>query len=173
MPLFYVSSTQVNAQIPFDAPVGQAGIAIRRGSLTSAVRPVTVAAVSPGIFTVNQSGAGAGVIVHAGNFSLVSPASPARAGEYLSIFCTGLGALQHPVPTGDVPPLPVPQVTVAPEVTIGRVPAVVTFAGVAPGFVGLYQVNVQVAPGTPSGSEQPLQIRMNSLPGNTVTVAVQ
>src|SRR5260370_40854149 len=119
MPLFYVSSTQVNAQIPFDAPVGQAGIAIRRGSLTSAVRPVTVAAVSPGIFTVNQSGAGAGVIVHAGNFSLGSPASPARAGEYLSIFCTGLGALQRPMPTGDVPPLPVPQVTAAAEVTIG------------------------------------------------------
>jgi len=173
MPLFYVSGTQVNAQVPFDAPIGQAGIAIRRGSLSSAVRPVTVAAVSPGIFTVNQSGAGAGLIVHAGNFSQVSPASPARAGEYLSIFCTGLGALQHPVPTGDVPPLPVPQVTAAPEVTIGGVPAVVTFAGVAPGFVGLYQVNVQVAPGTPSGSEQPLQIRMNSLPGNTVTLAVQ
>jgi uncharacterized protein (TIGR03437 family) len=53
------------------------------------------------------------------------------------------------------------------------VPAAVTFAGVAPGFVGLYQVNVQVAPGTPSGSEQALQVRMNGVPGNTVTVAVQ
>ena len=113
------------------------------------------------------------MIVHAANFSLVSPASPARAGEYLSIFCTGLGALQHPVPTGDVPPLPAPQVTAVPEVTIGGVAAAVTFAGVAPGFVGLYQVNVQVAPGTPSGSEQLLQIRMNGVPGNTVTVAVQ
>jgi uncharacterized protein (TIGR03437 family) len=173
MPLFYVSGTQVNAQVPFDAPVGQAGIAIRRGSSTSAVRPVTIAALSPGIFTVNQSGAGAGLIVHAGNFSQVSPASPARAGEYLSVFCTGLGALQRPVPTGDVPPLPVPQVTAATEVTIAGIPAVVTFAGVAPGFVGLYQVNIQVSPGTPSGSEQPLQIRMNGLPGNTVTVAVQ
>jgi uncharacterized protein (TIGR03437 family) len=89
------------------------------------------------------------------------------------MLCTGLGALQHPVPTGDVPPLPVPQVTAVPEVTIGGVAAAVTFAGVAPGFVGLYQVNVQVAPGTPSGSEQPLQIRMNGVPGNAVTVAVQ
>jgi uncharacterized protein (TIGR03437 family) len=173
MPLFYVSGTQVNAQVPFDAPVGQAGIAIRRGSSTSAVRPVTIAALSPGIFTVNQSGAGAGLIVHAGNFSQVSPASPARAGEYLSVFCTGLGALQRPVATGDVPPLPVPQVTAATEVAIAGIPAVVTFAGVAPGFVGLYQVNIQVSPGTPSGSEQTLQIRMNGLPGNTVTVAVQ
>jgi uncharacterized protein (TIGR03437 family) len=113
------------------------------------------------------------LIVHAANFSLVSPASPARVGEYLSIFCTGLGGLQHPVPTGDVPPLPAPQVTGVPEVTIGGVPATVTFAGVAPGFVGLYQVNVQVAPGTPAGSEQALQIRMNGIPGNAVTVAVQ
>ena len=74
MPLFYVSGTQVNAQVPFDAPIGQAGIAIRRGSLSSAVRPVTVAAVSPGIFTVNQSGAGAGLIVHAGSRSRLESA---------------------------------------------------------------------------------------------------
>src|SRR5882757_8716950 len=55
------------------------------------------------------------------------------------------------------------EVTSVPEVTIGGVAAAVTFAGVAPGFVGLYQVNVQVAPGTPSGSEQLLQIRMNGV----------
>jgi uncharacterized protein (TIGR03437 family) len=172
LPLFYVSSSQVNAQVPFEVAAGQAAIALVRGTSISAVKQVTVSPVSPGIFTVNQSGSGAGVVTHA-NFSLVNASSPAKAGEYLSIFCTGLGALQPPVPTGGVAPMPPPLVTASVNAAIGGVPARVTFAGAAPGFVGLYQVNVQVAPGTPSGSQQPLELHVNGLPANTVTVAVQ
>jgi uncharacterized protein (TIGR03437 family) len=172
LPLFYVSTSQVNAQVPFEVAAGQAAIALVRGTSISAVKQVTVSPVSPGIFTVNQSGSGAGVVTHA-NFSLVNASSPAKAGEYLSIFCTGLGALQPPVPTGGGAPVPPPLVTASVTAAIGGVPAQVTFAGAAPGFVGLYQVNVQVAPGTPPGSQQPLELRVNGLPGNTVTVAVQ
>ena len=99
-PLFFVSSAQINAQIPFGVPVGTGTVSVqvRRGSETSATQPVQVADVSPGIFTVNQNGTGAGAILHADNFQAVSPIAPARPrvayyiqGGDKTIYFTGRG----------------------------------------------------------------------------------
>ena len=59
-----------------------------------------------------------------------------------------------------------------PLVNISDIPALETFSGLAPGFVGLYQVNVQVPMGVPSGPEQPVEIIINGVSSNIVTVAV-
>ena len=175
-PLFFVSSGQINAQVPFGVPVGTGSVSVqvRRGSKTSATQPVQVADVSPGIFTVNQQGTGAGAILHADNFQAVSTSAPARPGEFLLIFCTGLGPVDPPVPSGDIAPAePLARTITTPLVNVGGLPATVSFSGLAPGFVGLYQVNLQVPQGIPSGAQE-IEIIINGVPSReNVTIAVQ
>ena len=105
-PLFFVSGTQINAQVPFElmAGAGMVTVQVKRGSEASAAQPIALAAVSPGIFTLNQQGTGPGAILHADNFQPVSESAPARPGEFLLIFCTGLGPVQPEVQSGEVAP---------------------------------------------------------------------
>jgi uncharacterized protein (TIGR03437 family) len=133
---------------------------------------VQVAAIAPAIFALNEQGTGAGAILHGITYQVVADSNPATAGEIISIYCTGLGAVNPPAQTGAAPPVPPPQTAVPVQVSIAGVMAQVTYAGVAPGFPGLYQVNAQVPAGTPSGA-QALQITENGVVSNTVTVAVQ
>ena len=90
-PLFFVSGTQINAQVPFEVPTSAVSVLVKRGNNASAVQAVNAAGVSPGIFTVNQQGTGPGATLHADDFQPVSQSAPARPGEFLLIFCTGLG----------------------------------------------------------------------------------
>ena len=176
-PLFFVSGTQINAQVPFELMTGAGTVTaqVKRGGETSAAQPIAVAAVSPGIFTLNQQGTGPGAILHAEDFQLVSESAPARPGEFLLIFCTGLGPVQPEVQSGKVAPNipPLAETLSTPLVNIAGIAAAVTFSGLAPGFVGLYQMNVQVPAGVPSGT-QSVEIIINNVPGNTeVTIAVE
>ncbi len=172
-PLFFVSGGQMNAQVPFELPPGTVSAQVRRGEQLSAAQPVRVAAVSPGIFTLNQQGTGAGAILHAESFQVVSDSAPAQPGEFLIIFGAGLGAVQPAVRSGRPAPgtPPLAETVSKPVVNLAGIPATVAFSGLAPGFVGLYQVNLQVPTGVPSGT-QPVQVIMNGVPSNTVTVAV-
>ena len=171
-PLFFVSSSQINAQAPFDLPAGiAASIQVKRGSNLSTVGTVSVAAVSPGIFILDQA-TSAGAVLHSSDFSVVSSSSPARPGEYVVIFCTGLGALLTPVKSGDTAPSvpPLAEVLYPPTVNIGGLPAYVSYAGLAPGFVGLYQINAQLPTGLPTGS-QSVQIITLGIASNIATIA--
>src|SRR5206468_248849 len=103
-----------------------------------------------------------------------STENPARAGSVIQIFATGLGATNPPSITGQAgatsPPL---NLTVnSPVVKIDGVSAEVSFSGLAPGFVGLYQVNVRVPSAIPTGSK-PVQIQMRTQTSNTATVAIR
>ncbi len=85
-PLYYVSPAQINFQVPGSVPVGAADLTVnRKGTITT--RSTRVIAERPGIFFVN----GVPAITHASDFSLVTQQNPARPGEYLAIFGTGLG----------------------------------------------------------------------------------
>ena len=164
-PLFFVSDTQINAQVPFElmTGAGMVTVQVKWGSETSEAQPIGMAAVSPGIFTLNKQGTGQGAILIANTPFLAAPAGvledsrPAQRGEFISIFCTGLGSVQPEVPSGDVAPSTAPLAeTLSPTlVNISNIPALVTFSGLAPGFVGLYQVNVQVPMRCPVGSGAP------------------
>ena len=175
-PLFFVSSVQINAQVPFELVTGAGTVTVqvKRGSETSTAQPIGLAAVSPGVFTLNQQGTGPGAILHADNFQPVSESAPAQPGEFLLIFSTGLGSVQPEVPSGNVAPStePLARTLSTPLVNIAGLPAQVSFSGLAPGFVGLYQVNVQVPGGVPLGTQE-VEIIINNVPGNTVTIAVQ
>ena len=175
-PLVFVSGTQINAQVPFElmAGTGMVTVQVTRGGETSMEQPIAIAAASPGIFAFNQQGTGPGAILHAEDFQPVSESAPAQPGEFLAIFCTGLGSVQPEVPSGNVAPTaePLARTVTLPMVNIAGIAAAVTFSGLAPGFVGLYQVNVQVPGGVPSGT-QDVEITINGVTSNTVTLAVQ
>ena len=171
IPLFFVSSGRIIAQAPFNLPAGSAvSIQVARGGNSSAVRTATVAAVSPGIFMVNQA-SGTGAVLHASDYSLVSANSPARPGEFLLVYCTGLGALKASVKSGDRSPSapPLAETLYLPTVTIAGMPASVLYSGLAPGLVGMYQITVQVPVGLPSGN-QTLQITTGGVASNTTTI---
>jgi uncharacterized protein (TIGR03437 family) len=134
------------------------------------VRSANVAAVSPGIFIVDQA-SGAGAILHATDFSPVGVGAPARGGEYLVIYCTGLGPLRIPVISGESAPAvpPLAETIYVPAVRIGGLPANVVYSGLAPGFVGLYQINAQAPVGLSTGN-QPVQITILEVASNTATI---
>jgi uncharacterized protein (TIGR03437 family) len=92
----------------------------------------------------------------------------------IQVFTTGLGETLPPLEAGrpGASSEPFHRAAVAPEAFIGGVRAEVLFAGVAPGFAGLYQVNVRIPPGTPAGPDVPLMIAGGWLDSNTVPIAV-
>ena len=180
-PLFFTSSGQVNAQIPFElAATSRPHVVVqtrRNGSGPEVVTvpgTITLAEARPGIFSTNQQGSGQGAILDAQG-QLVDSAAPAAGGAIIQIFCTGLGATNPQVASGQAAPgaEPLARVVVAVEAQVGGRTATVHFAGLAPGFVGLYQVNVEIPADVEPGAAVPLLLLQNGVPSNTVTIAVQ
>ena len=173
--LFFISRVQINAQVPFELTTGAGSVTVQvtRGSETTEAQPTEIAAVSPGIFTLNQQGSGPAAILHAEDFQPVTASASAQPGEFLAIFCTGLGPVQPEVASGDVAPStePLARTVTLPMVNIAGIAADVTFSGLAPGFVGLYQVNVQVPSGVPV-DVQDVEVIINGVSSQIVTVHV-
>jgi uncharacterized protein (TIGR03437 family) len=110
----------------------------------------------------------------AGTDALTECGQPATIGDYLVIYVTGLG-LATPLSTGQVAPVnanPLYKTPTLPVVTIGGVPATVLFSGLAPGFSGLYQLDIQVPPGVANGDDVPVKVTMLGA-SDTATVSVQ
>ena len=174
-PLFFVSGGQVNLQVPWElAGQSQASLTATLNGQTGAAQAVNLGTFAPAIFTTNATGTGQGAILDAGN-QLVAASNPATPGStVLQIFCTGLGPVDNHPPTGSPAPSdPLAHTTTTPTVTIGGVAADVSFSGLAPGYVGLYQVNAQVPAGLPTNDATPLVISMPGATSNTVTIAVK
>ena len=168
-PLLYVSPSQINAQVPYEIPPNtSATISVHVNNTASSNSTAAIGEVAPAIFTLPGSGIGPGAIVNA-NGTVVADDNPAQPGEIVAIFATGLGATTPAVSTGLAGNGQPTAQTVT--VTIGGVNAPVTFAGAAPGFAGLDQVNVTVA-NVPSG-DQPVVISMAGAQSSAnVTIAV-
>ena len=175
-PLYYVSGGQVSLVIPWElSGRSQTSLTATVSGQTSASQTVNLAQYSPGIFSMNGQGTGQGAIVDAVSGLVVDSSNPAIAGStYLAIYCTGLGpVINQPASGAAGPSGPLAATTTTPTVTIGGVPAQVAFAGLAPGFVGLYQVNVQLPAGVASGNAVPVVIGIGGATSNTVTIAVK
>jgi len=176
--LAYAGPTQINAVMPYGTVVNTLqNLTIVNNGASSLPEAVLIAEAQPAVFTQDQSGKGAGVIVVAqpsGARFLNTPAAPATAGDALVIYCSGLGAVNPPVPDGSAAPSSPLSNTANPvTATIGEKPAPVFFAGLAPGFAGLYQVNVTVPQGIASGSSVPVVLTVAGASSAPVTVAIQ
>jgi uncharacterized protein (TIGR03437 family) len=191
LPLSFASPTQVNGLIPQSLAVNTAlQLLIQRGNTGSVPVQVTVTDLQPGIFTTAQTGQGQGAILVAGTTLVAGPAGPGqrpvKRGEYIEIYCTGLGQVQGTngeaaLGDGVAAPengSPLYKTVSSASVTIGGVSSpMVSFSGLAPGFVGLYQVNAQVPDNAPAGDAVPVVLTMTGQNGAVsslaVTVAVQ
>jgi uncharacterized protein (TIGR03437 family) len=103
-------------------------------------------------------------------------AQPASAGDILQIYATGLGNVAPALATGKTAPADgsvLHRAVATPQVTIGGVPADVLFAGMAPGFAGLYQLDVAVPKGVAPSDDVPVVIVMPAGDRDTATIAVR
>jgi uncharacterized protein (TIGR03437 family) len=174
-PLYFASPGQVNLQIPWAlAGLTQAPIQATVDGETSNLQMVSLAPFGPGIFTMDATGTGQGAILIAPSDQLAAPDQPVLRGEYIAIFCTGLGAVTNEPATG-APALATPLsfTLIMPTVTIGGAEAVVSYSGLAPGFAGLYQVNAIVPEEASAGNAVPVVISIGGVTSNIVTIAVQ
>ena len=156
-PLLYVSPSQINFQVPGATPVGDVQeIQVIRASTGQVLSSwlFRIDSVSPGLFTVNATGSGQVFALNQDN-SVNDSTHPAKAGSYISLFATGQGLVGGMPPDGE----PAPTGTL---ITTSRVPDVfinatqvassdVQFSGLAPGFVGLWQINAKIPANVPPG----------------------
>ena len=165
-PLFFVRDDQINAQVPYE--LGNRRTArirvVYRGKATLD-RPVDLAVSAPAIFTYAAENNRAIVLNQNGSFN--SATSPAAAGEVIVFFATGEGVVSPNQSTGRPATVPLPAPVLPVSVNIGgqRVPpGDIRYAGAAPGFVGLMQVNVVVPRSTPGRVPLVLTVGPNSSP---------
>ena len=173
------SCSQTNLQIPWEA-AGQTQLSVSAtvGGQASTQQPATLAQFAPGIFSLNQEGSGQGAVEIAPTAQLAGPmgpgSRPVKRGEYIAIFCSGLGSVSNQPATGAAALSDPLSITSAlPVVTIGNVDAQVTFSGLAPGFAGLYQVNAVIPDSALSGDSVNLVMTIGGVASNTVTIAIQ
>jgi uncharacterized protein (TIGR03437 family) len=192
-PLFFVSWGQINFQVPNEVAAGTTTVQVVRGGQTGNRISATVAGLTAGLFRLNPVFLGEyGAILNASqgnNFpiprdlaaSLGINGAPARPGDVITIYATGLGAVAPAVPTGQVAPSqePLARSVELPTVNFfGRflLPRrqVPSFVGMAPGFVGLFQINVAVPDDAPTDARTPINLEY---PGrglsNFVEIAVE
>jgi uncharacterized protein (TIGR03437 family) len=179
-PLFYVGTNQVNAQAPFELVSGtQASVVVQTNGVPSPPQTVPIVGYQPGIFTLGGTYGNQGAILLAGTSELAMavtpgiPSAPVHIGDYVSIFCTGLGLTDPPVSTNTVGPNPPASTKTPVGVIIGDSAEIASFAGLAPGFIGLYQVNVQIPQGVSPGNAIQVVLTQGSTQSNTATIAVQ
>lgn len=153
--ILYSSYYQVNVQAPYTlVPGKKTNIQVQSTGGTGANVPVDVISSVAGLFTVQSNGTGQVLAVNQDG-SQNSNINGAAAGSYVSLYATGLGAVTPAVNAGAVPPnSPLSTVNGGVTVVIGGLVAPVTYAGLAPGYPGLYQINVQIPAGVGSGANR-------------------
>jgi uncharacterized protein (TIGR03437 family) len=178
VPLYVVTSGQINAIVPFDVAVNTSlPIVVTRNNAISAPQQVNVTSAQPGVFTQSQTGQGIGIVVIVdadGSQVEAGNGNSAMAGDTLVIYCTGLGDVTPRAVAGSpAPPSPLAQTIDPVTLTIGGVNVPVFFAGPSPGFTGLYQVNATLPSGIPASSAAPLVMTQGGHASVMVTIPVQ
>lgn len=173
MPLIFVSSTQVNAQMPFQA-VGNVVMVVHTPGGTSPNFNLTVQENAPAVFISGSAGplTDLPIVIRQETNLLVTTSNPVHIGDNLTLYTTGLGAVSPVVPNGLPGPFsPLSQAVVQPIVTLGAANLNVGYAGLAPGEVGVYQINVTVPSDAPQGLNVPLTISQGAT-SQTINVRV-
>ena len=159
--LYFVSPGQINCIVPYATQGSTATIVVNNGGVNSNAVTVPLAATSPGLFSTGQSGTGAGAIRHS-DFSLVSASSPAVGGETVLLYLTGMGAVD-PTPADGAGggSAPLSNTNSAVTVLVGGNTGTVRYNGLAPGFPGLYQINV-ILPALPPGATGSIPLALST-----------
>jgi uncharacterized protein (TIGR03437 family) len=172
-PLLYAGRDQINVIAPWAITNRIATqITITRNSAPIAGISAPVAAATPEIFTASTVGTGAAAVRNQDG-SVNSPLNPARVNSIVEIYGTGLGPL---TPVGIDGAIAGPSYALSPvSVTIGGIPAEITYAGSAPSLVsGAFQVNCRIPQGVPPGAAVEVRVRAGAArSASGVTISVQ
>ena len=159
-PLFYVSSGQINLQVPYEISGKTSTLmTLSYNGSTVAQTTLSVGKSAPGIFVVTNA-----------DGSVNGPSAPSSVGGTLVIFGTGSGNTSGAVRTGAPAPA---NSTLPATATIGGLAVTPVYAGLTAGSVGLTQVNVIIPQGIPAGNTVPLQFTMNGIASQTVNISVR
>jgi uncharacterized protein (TIGR03437 family) len=166
-PVFFVSPDNVRIQIPTDLETGRehSVIVVANGAYTIP-DTITLAPAQPGIETNADN-----VVVGQDGSSILSATLPAHAGDAITIFAEGMGATAGFVQSGTVASGPDP-VQIPPSVTINGEAAQITYAGLAPGFIGLYQIDLQIPANAPAGALG-IVVMQNGVASNSAILPVR
>jgi uncharacterized protein (TIGR03437 family) len=167
--LFFVSPGQINLPLSYGlASGGTTDVQVVRqstGQIYGAAE-VALAPASPGLFTSDASGTGQVAAINLQDGSINSVSHPVTRGQYISLFGTGVG----PVPNAPADGLPgsgaLPSAS-NPQILIGSSfvdASAIEYSGLAPKFVGVWQINLLVPSSAPTGSSVPLNVIQNSVP---------
>jgi uncharacterized protein (TIGR03437 family) len=172
VPMIFVSPSQINGQMPYQT-VGNVTLIVHTPGGVSDNYNLTVPATAPAIFRAEVTpGAPFPTVVRAANNLMATDSNPVHRNDVLVIYLTGLGKVSPFVENGrPAPSEPLATTVVDPQVNIGGIGLPVLFSGLAPGQVGLYQLNVSVPGNTPKGLGIPLNIVQGGIT-HTVTVRV-
>ncbi len=170
-PLYFVSSGQINAQIPSElAPDKEYQVLVTVDGALTSPEAISLSSVQPGVAAF----ANGRIIGQHGDFSLIDSNNPARSNEPIVVYLIGLGETNPKVPSGTASPSTPPLATVVSPVTVtvdGR-DAEIFFAGLTPGAVGLYQINFRVPPGSRTG-DLPVVITQKGVTANSTVLQVR
>ncbi len=182
LPLIYSSSGKILAIVPYNlAPNAQYQLIVSQGGAISGPAAVTVGAAQPDILQIankNDPSAAKNLwnLLTAGtafNLASAGPATALKPGDSLVIYCTGLGAINQSLAPGQpAPATPVSTVNTV-SVSIGGKNLPVEFAGLVPGYPGIYQVTGTVPPNAPVGKNIPITVSVAGQTSAAVQVAVQ
>ncbi|MEI9814801.1 MAG: IPT/TIG domain-containing protein [Acidobacteriota bacterium] len=152
-PLYYVSPTQINALVPYETATGVAEITVSQGTSTSNRVTAYVNKTAPGAFAIGATGLGYAAALH-GDYSPITAANPAKLGEAIAVYLTGLGVTNPSVASGAAGPTaePLARAVATIDVRVANRSAQLLYAGLAPGLRG-YQINFQVPTTVPAGDQ--------------------
>ncbi len=166
-PVLMVSPTGIVAQVPFETPRASQPVVVISGTAMSQSLDVLVTEVAPAVL-FDEIG---GFILKNSDFSRVRADNPARAGDILLLYSTGLGLNSSRLQTGALVARDARIDTQPVTVTIGGQPAEVIYSIASPGFAGLFQTAVRVPSGLP-GATAPVVLRAGTAASNTVNLAI-
>ncbi len=178
----FASPTQLNVQAPWEL-FGQASVMVKAivNYTYSGLYTLPIAEYAPGFFVIDAANDAAALDL---NYHVVGPNNPVARGAYVQLYLNGLGPVNctagPPACTSNnlpadglgAPSNPLVKSVTNPTITIGGQNAPVQFSGLAPGFVGLYQVNVQVPSGLTPGS-QPIVCSIGGVTSKTASLVVK
>jgi uncharacterized protein (TIGR03437 family) len=161
-----MSTGQINFQIPWETKAGPATLLVSTNGMKSNQVNITVLDAAPGLFF-----SGSHAIAQNSDFSLNSSDNPAKAGGTIVAYLTGAGDVS-PRPADGAPAGSDSKVTSTPTATIGGKTATISFAGLAPTFVGLWQYNIVVPSGFSAAGDFPLVVTVDGQASNAANVSV-
>jgi uncharacterized protein (TIGR03437 family) len=180
--LTYVGPSQINFQMPPGiGPADSVPAQLQLPNGKTLLTTLRLVSAAPGIFSILMNGQGQGAVLNQDNSANGDPqrflgVKPAARSSVIQIFATGAGETTPALAAGEAAPAsgnPLVLTKVQPTVTIGGKNAKVQFSGMAPGFVGLWQINAEIPQDVTPGMALPLVITAAGAASNTVTIAVQ